>query len=223
MNKNKFKFGAVIWDFDGTIVNTEYIHAKTEVKTLKKYGINISSKEIVERFAGVKLINIFQTLFNEHGVKKDYLQACLFKWKMMNTIIKNKTPKFMPGVKKLLKELRKQNIQMAIASSSIKKYLDLVVNKMKIRNLFEIILSGDDVKRGKPNPEIFIKTAKYLNVKPEKCLVIEDGTAGVIAAQKAKMKCIAVGDHIDKSVLNKKSVYVNALKQVDLDFINKLF
>lgn len=219
--KNNLK--AIIWDFDGTIANTQYTHAKTEVETLKKYGIKISQREITKRFAGIKLSIIFKTLFEENNVSGDYKEARKIKWRAMHNLMIKETPKFMPGVKKLFKECQKENIKMAIASSSIKNYLNFVVNKMKIKNLFEVILTGDDVKKGKPDPEIFLKTAKYLKVKPEQCLVIEDGTAGVIAAQNAKMKCIAVGDHIDKSVLKKISIYVDTLKNVDLKFINKLF
>lgn len=219
--KNNLK--AIIWDFDGTIANTQYTHAKTEVETLKKYGIKISESEITKRFSGVKLSIIFKTLFEENNISGNYKEAREIKWRAMHKIMIKETPKFMPGVKKLFKECKKENIKMAIASSSIKNYLDFVVNKMKIRNLFEFILTGDDVRRGKPDPEIFLKTAKRLKVKPEQCLVIEDGTAGVIAAQNAKMKCIAVGDHIDKSILKKTSVYIDTLEKVDLGFINKLF
>lgn len=219
----KHNLKAIIWDFDGTIADTEYKHAKTETAALKKYRINISNKTIVKRFAGVKLIDIFQTLFDENNVKEDCRQACTYKWKMMHEIINKKTPKFMPGVKKILKECERENIKMAIASSSIKSYLDLAIKKMKIKNFFEVIISGDDVKNGKPNPEIFLKTTKHLKVKPKQCLVIEDGTAGVIAAQSAKIKCIATGDHIDKSILKKTSIYIDTLKKVDLDFINNMF
>lgn len=219
--KNRLK--AIIWDFDGTIADTQKIHAKTEVQTLKKYGIKISEHEITKRFAGVKLSIIFKTLFKENNADGDYLEAREIKWKMMHKLMTKQTPKFMLGVKKLLKEIKKSDIKMAIASSSIKNYLDFVIDKMKIKDLFEIILSGDDVKHGKPDPEIFLKTAKHLKVKPKQCLVIEDGTAGVIAAQKAKIKCIAVGDHIDKSILKKTSIYMDTLEKINIEKIKKLF
>lgn len=219
----KYKLRAIIWDFDGTIAKTEYMHAQTESQVLKKYGINISKNEIIKRFAGVKLIDIFKALFKENGIEKNCLDACILKWRAVKKITSKTPPKFMPGVKKLFKECKKQNIIMAIASSSVKNYLDLAINKMGIRDLFKVVVNGDDIKFGKPNPEIFIKTMKLLKISNRECVVIEDGTAGVIAAQSAKIKCIAVGDHIDKSVLKKTSIYIDTLKKIDLAFINKLF
>jgi len=219
--KNKLK--AIIWDFDGTIADTQKIHAKTEVQTLKKYGIKISERELTERFAGVKLSVIFKTLFDENNVKFGYEESRQEKWKMIRNILMKKTPKFMPGVKKLFRECKKQNIKMAIASSSIKNYIDLAIKKMGIKNLFEIIINGDDVKKGKPDPEIFIKTMKLLKISNKECVVIEDGTAGVIAAQRAKIKCVAVGDHIDKSKLKKTTIYIKSLTKIDLEKIKESF
>ncbi|HNV97336.1 MAG TPA: HAD family phosphatase [bacterium] len=219
----KYKLRAIIWDFDGTIAKTEYMHAQTESQVLKKYGINISKNEIIKRFAGVKLIDIFKALFRENGVEKNCLDACILKWRAVKKIISKASPKFMPGVKKLFKECEKQNIIMAVASSSVKNYLDLAINKMGIRNLLKIVVSGDDVKLGKPNPEIFIKTAKLLKISNKECIVIEDGTAGVIAAQRAKIKCIAVGDHVDKSILKRTSMHVDTLNYINLEKIKNHF
>lgn len=221
--KNAFSFGAVIWDFDGTIADTQTIHAKTEVSTLKKYGINISEEEITRRFSGIKLSVIFKTLFDENNITIGYKESLELKWKMMTEIVKTQKIKFMPGAKELIIALFKNNIKMAIASSSIKSYLDLAIDSLGIRDKFRLVLSGDDIENGKPDPEIFIRSAKALRVENEACLVIEDATAGVIAAQSANMKCVAVGDHIDRNVLNKKSTYVDTLLNVDLNFLNKLF
>jgi len=199
------------------------MHAKTEVQTLKKYGIKISETEITKRFAGFKLSVIFKTLFDENNIKFGYEESRKEKWKMIKNILMKKSPKFMPGVKKLFNESKKQGIKMAIASSSIKNYLDLAIKKMNIKNLFEVIVNGDDVKHGKPDPEIFIKTMKLLKISDKECIVIEDSTAGVIAAQRAKIKCIAVGDHIDKSKLKKNSIYIETLEKINLKKIKELF
>lgn len=219
--ENKFNFSAVLWDFDGTIADTQTIHAKTEVDTLKKYGINISEEEITKRFSGVKLSIIFKTLFDENNIKTGYKESRELKWKTMIEIVKTQKITFMPGAKVLIETLFKNNVKMAIASSSIKSYLDLAIDSLGIRNKFEFVLSGDDVECGKPDPEIFIKAASILGVKNEACLVIEDGTAGVLAAQAANMKCIVVGNHFDKKVLTEKSIGVDTLEVVDFDFLSR--
>ncbi len=220
--ENKFNFDAVLWDFDGTIADTQILHAKTETETMKKYGIDISSEEITRRFAGVKLKVIFQTIFDENDVKADVQEACEAKWHLMDELVRGELPEFMPGAKELLDKLYNADIKMALATSSIKNYVDFMVDALSIRNKFQFIITGDDVELGKPDPEIFIKAASMLGLENEKCLVIEDGNAGVLAAQNANMKCIAVGDHIDKSILTEKSIYVDTLESVDFDFLSKL-
>ncbi len=220
--ENKFNFSAVLWDFDGTIADTQIIHANTEVEIMKKYGIDISSEEITRRFSGVKLKVIFQTIFDENNVVADVQEACEAKWHLMNKLLRQELPEFMPGAKELLDKLYNADIKMALATSSIKSYVDFIVDALLIRNKFQLIITGDDVERGKPDPEIFIKAASAIGVENEKCLVIEDGNAGVLAAQAANMKCIAAGDHIDKSILTEKSIYVDTLEIVDFDFLSKL-
>ena len=103
------------------------------------------------------------------------------------------------------------------------KSINFIIDALFIRDKFQFIITGSDVDKGKPDPEIFIKAANALGVEHEKCLVIEDGNAGVLAAQATNMKCIAVGDHIDKSILTKNSVYIETLEKVDLEFMNRLF
>lgn len=223
MEKNKYNFDAVLWDLDGTIVDTEYLHAKTEIEVLKQYGIDFSVDEMVKRFSGVKLMAIFETIFKENNVNKDYKEACIKKWKMMDEIIRQNSTNFMPGAKELLEKLYNDNIKMALATSSIKNYVDLIMQSTKIRDKFQFIITGEDVINGKPDPEIFIRAAEALNVNNEKCLVIEDGTAGVVAAQTANMKCLAVGDHIDKSILQKTNLYLESLENIDFGKINNLF
>ncbi len=220
---NKFNFDAVIWDLDGTITDTEYIHAKTEVELFKTFGIDITVEEIVKRFAGVRVQKIFQTVFEENNKSADYDELKKVKWKMMKKIVREENIQFMKGAKELIFLLSENNIKMAVASSSIKSYIRLLLRNFKIIDRFQFIISGEDVISGKPDPEIFICAAQALKVENEKCLVIEDATAGVLAAQSANMKCIAVGDHVDKNILKEKSIYANTLEKVDIEFINKMF
>ena len=98
------------------------------------------------------------------------------------------------GVYTLLDELKQQNIPMALASSSAMSLIEAVVDKLNIRNYFQLLWSAEYEPFGKPHPGIFITTAKKLGVLPSQCLVFEDSVNGVIAAKAARMKCIAVPD-----------------------------
>jgi len=81
-------------------------------------------------------------------------------------------------------------IKLAVASSSHKRMIEYVLKKLKIIDLFDSIVGAEDIDRSKPDPEIFLISAKRLNVKPEECIVVEDSKLGVEAAKKAGMKCL---------------------------------
>jgi sugar-phosphatase len=98
----------------------------------------------------------------------------------------------MPGVYEVLEECRLAGYKMAIASSSAMRLIEAVVNKLNIRNYFNVTWSAEYEPYGKPHPGIFLSTAKLLGVMPEQCVVLEDAINGVLAAKAAKMPCIAV-------------------------------
>lgn len=97
-----------------------------------------------------------------------------------------------PGVKELITNLKKNNIKVALASSS--KNAARVIERLQIENLFEAMVDGTMVARSKPDPEIFLSAAARLGEAPAHCLVFEDAEAGVAAAHAAGMKCVGVGD-----------------------------
>lgn len=92
----------------------------------------------------------------------------------------------------LIKLLHSKNIPLAIASSSELKVISVVVDKLGIRNYIKVICSAEHEQFGKPNPAVYLTTAKKLGIKPENCLVFEDSPNGVLAAKAANMKCIAI-------------------------------
>ena len=94
------------------------------------------------------------------------------------------------GIRKLLDELKSCGIKIGLASSSSKEFIELILNKLGVIEYFEVIISGEDVQKSKPAPDIFQKAAEALNVEPSNCLVIEDSGHGVKAAKLAEMKCI---------------------------------
>ncbi|MCF6335335.1 MAG: HAD-IA family hydrolase, partial [Spirochaetales bacterium] len=107
------------------------------------------------------------------------------------TFLKNRksmTP--IPGVEELLNRLTKAGFVIALASSSPSSIINFILSKCRIENYFKIIMSGDDVEKGKPDPEIFLKTAEKNKTRPENCIVIEDSENGITAANRAGMKSI---------------------------------
>jgi HAD superfamily hydrolase (TIGR01509 family) len=94
------------------------------------------------------------------------------------------------GVIKLLQRLKKRGIKLAIGSSSHKRLITHVLERLNIKTLFDSIVSAEDITNSKPNPEIFLKSAEKLAVSPAECCVVEDAALGIEAAKRAGMKCI---------------------------------
>ena len=214
---------AVIWDLDGTIANTQKFHSQVESEILLKHGIIVSPEEITEKFSGRKTIEFLTELFNNHGIlnPEDLAQkATEKKWLGMKKLIQNSI-QTMPGALELIHILSKNKIPMAVASTSNHDYVNFVLQRLQILNLFKFTIGGDQVKKSKPDPTIFLQAAKALNFSPEKIIVIEDGRVGIEAAQKAEMKCIAVRPYFPQRF--HPTIYVKSLEQISFKTIKELF
>ena len=109
-----------------------------------------------------------------------------------------------PGCKKFLEHLRSKGIKMGIATSNNRSMVDVVLESLDMKDFFEVITTSDEVKRGKPAPDVYLTTANLLNVEPKSCLVFEDVVAGIMAGKSAGMKVCAIEDDFTKEVRQKK-------------------
>lgn len=100
----------------------------------------------------------------------------------------------MPGLYELLERLKQKKIMLAVASSSGLEIIHAVLKAISCESYFDLLVSGTEVKRGKPYPDIFLKVASVLRVDPSECLVLEDSESGVVAGRKAGMNVIAVAN-----------------------------
>jgi HAD superfamily hydrolase (TIGR01509 family) len=108
------------------------------------------------------------------------------------------------GVEDLLNRLKSENATLAIASSSIKNNIDLILQKLNLVSFFDLVVSGEEVPKGKPEPDIFLKVSNHFSRQPQDCVVIEDSTNGVLAAKAAGMVCLAYyNPHSGKQDLSK--------------------
>ncbi len=143
--------------------------------------------------------------------------------KIFYSLLNKEEIKLMPGLINLLNILKKNNKKIAIASSSEKEYIEYILNKFNIKEFFEVIISGYEIEKGKPEPDIFLKASEKLKVSPNECLVIEDSRNGVLAAKRAGMKCIAIPNSITKnqdfSLANK---VLNSLNEITIELIESL-
>lgn len=211
-----------IFDMDGLLLDTERLAVEAWEKAGKEFGICIE-KEILLKTVGLDVKKTKRVLQKEYGKKFPYYEIRNKRLDIVNQRIDKEGIKLKEGALELLKLLDKMKIKKIIATSTAKKR---AINKLKITNIFNYfddIVCGDEVKKGKPNPEIFIKAAQKLNIPKKDCIVLEDSKNGAIAAIRCKMKVIIIPDLVipDKKILKKCFGYYKSLNDVIVN-INKI-
>jgi|SRR3972149_4664832 len=215
---------AVIYDLDDLMVNSYPLHVKASNHVFRKYGVDSSKlpRSIRSGFIGMRVSDILKYLVDYFKLDVN-LENLREKRSAIFLDLVNKNLKAMPGLLQSLKLFKKNKFKIALASSGTKKYINVVLGKFKIADYFDVIVSGDDVKRGKPDPEIFSAAVNKLGLKPDETLVLEDATNGIEAAKAAGCKCIAVINKMTPPQnYSKADLVINSLKEIDLALIREL-
>ena len=182
---------AVLFDWDGTIADTREVIVATFKQVSRKAGATVSA-EFIERRIGTGAAQTFKEILQAGGKHfDDTLIEKLLEKKIQAERNMSSRVKLLPGVLSLLEALH-ERIVLALASMNNRPVIEGLLNSMKIRNLFKVVVTVEDVTKFKPDPEIFLKCATKLQCKPEECIVVEDSIFGVQAAKAAGMECIAV-------------------------------
>ena len=185
---------ACIFDLDGVIVDTAKYHYLAWKELAKGLSFDFTEKDN-ERLKGVSRMRSLDILL-EIG-KKELDEETKLKFaenknnKYLEYILKMTPDEILPGVINFLTELKSKNIKIALGSAS--KNAMTILNQLKIKDCFEVVIDGTKVSKAKPDPEVFLKGAQALHLKPEECIVFEDAEAGVEAAINGGFKCIGIG------------------------------
>lgn len=179
---------AVIFDMDGVIAETEHVHINAERQTMLKYDIQISEDEL-HTYTGTTAKYMFDELIRKYRLDTSFEKMFSEKEKILFKLLE-KDVQPTKGVVELLHSLKELKAKLGIASSSHKRLVQYVLKRLRIIQLFDSIVSAEDVVHGKPSPEIFLKSAQRLKVDPGACVVVEDSKLGIEAAKKAGMKCL---------------------------------
>lgn len=183
---------AIIFDMDGVISDTQQFHAEVESEILKRFEISMSPDEITYQYAGVSDEEMFAEIFEKHNIVVDDIQAVIFdKWEIMKEIGAGRIVAI-PHAIDLIRSFNRNSFKLAVASSSTLSFINYVVDSLSIRDMFDALVSAQEVINGKPAPDIFLKAAERLDVAPTFCVVIEDGRSGMIGAGLAGMKSIGL-------------------------------
>jgi len=206
---------AVIFDMDGVIAETEQAHIGAEKQTMLKYGIKISEDELHE-YTGTTAKVMFTNLIKKYKLNTTFDRIFKEKEEILFKLLEEDVQPT-KGVIALLRNLKKMKIKLAVASSSHKRMIEYVLKKLEIIDLFDSIVGAEDIDRSKPDPEIFLISAKRLNMNPEECTVVEDSKLGVEAAKKAGMKCLGyVNPSSGKQDLSKADLVADDFCKLDI-------
>lgn len=183
---------AVIFDQDGILTDTEGLQWQGWLEVLKPFGIKIPKQEYIEKYAGKTGAIVEKGIIAKYGLKTPV--GSLLKQKgewLMRWFRANEIP-LMPYAREAVYHFARKGIKLAVASSGSREEVELKLKKTGLLGMFAVIATRDDVKRGKPFPDIYIFAARQLGVKPEDCIVFEDTEYGIASAKSAGMICIAV-------------------------------
>ncbi|OIN88618.1 MAG: phosphatase [Candidatus Aenigmarchaeota archaeon CG_4_8_14_3_um_filter_37_24] len=211
---------AVLFDMDGTILDSEPAHTKVLQEVIQKeVGIDISEEDIRE-YIGLSYDKKLEIIFKRMGIKKDiYNLADMARKKSLeNSHLVAK----MYGAEELIKRM-KENFAIALVTGSGRDQADFFMESVGLKKYFKTIVTSDDVKRNKPSPDIYLLAAEKLKMKPEECVSIEDSTTGIESAKSARMICIAVRNQYQNNPdLSKADLIVESLSDISLEMIRDL-
>lgn len=181
---------AVIWDVDGTLVDTAEMHFAAWARLAGEMGRPFSRDDFSATF-GRRNPEIIRFLFREDFSDADVARIGETKETYYRSAAERGTA-LLPGVRELLDGFRALGIRQAVGSSAPLGNLDLLLRITKTQEYFDAIVGMEDTQRGKPDPQVFLVAARKLGIPPSKCVVLEDAIAGVEAAKAGGMKCVGV-------------------------------
>jgi HAD superfamily hydrolase (TIGR01509 family) len=221
---------AVIFDFDGVITDSEILHLRAFNRSLVPFSVEITTKDYYQNYLGFSDFDCYRALIERGLIQIDEEQ--------IPEIIKKKSRIFeeltktegrtIEGVHEFLNMLERSNIPMAICSGSLLVEIELMLDEAKLRHFFTVIVSAEQVKKGKPHPEGFLLSLRKLNevcqppIAPAECVVIEDSQWGLKAGKDAGMHTIAVTNSYDADQLTLAEKVVTHLNELTIDDLHQL-
>lgn len=184
---------AVIFDMDGVIIDSEPLWRKAMINGFNEFGVAFTEDDC-KKTTGMRLnevIKYWHKLFPDQLQEQDRVNKVIIN----NLILLiNNEGKAMPGLNDLLEHLHTLKLKIGLSTSSDLILIETILNKLQIRHYFDAIVSAQNLRYGKPHPEVYLNCAEKLHVHPMDCMVIEDSLNGIISGKAAQMHVIAIPD-----------------------------
>ncbi len=196
MNENRYKMlenkKAVIFDLDGSLVDSMWMWREIDIEYLGRFGIPLP-EDLQSKIEGMSFSET-AIYFKEHFQIPDSVEKMKADWNQMAwDKYMNEVP-LKPGIPEFLKGCKEHGIKLGIATSNSRELVENIAKVHNLHDYFSCIMTGCDVDKGKPAPDIYLAVAKQLKVPPSQCLVFEDIVPGILAGKRAGMEVCAVED-----------------------------
>jgi HAD superfamily hydrolase (TIGR01509 family) len=202
---------------DGVIIDSEPIHFDIDVKTMSFLGAAITQNEL-ERYVGMTNPEMWAIIKQEFNLPQSVSEIIDYQLSAKIEMLRSTEIEPIDGINDLILELKKHNILLGIASSSPIKFINEVLIKFNFLHYFDCVVSGEEVAKGKPAPDVYLEAARQLGVTPDKCIVLEDSKNGVASAKAAEMKCIGfINQNSGNQDLSKADSLVRTIRDIEVE------
>jgi len=209
---------AVLWDMDGTLIDSEEFHWISWRDTMAKEDIAITHEQFLSSF-GQRNDSIIPQWLGAAATPERVERIANAKEELYRDLVRQNGISPLPGVAIWVHRLHEQGWLQAVASAAPRANTEVVLEALAATHVFQAIVSAEDVHKGKPDPEVYLTAASRVGVLPERCIVVEDAVAGIEGARRAGMRSIGVthdGEHLAADVV------VTALDLLDADAFETL-
>ncbi len=207
---------AVLFDYDGVLVNSMPFHVEAWQRVFRDFEITIKPYEVLLR-EGARSIELAHEIFAYRGVEISELELKEFIDKKQKIYRKITEAKIENGTESFLKSLKQRGKLIGLVTGTVRLNVEHS-HSPEFIELFDTITTADDIKNGKPNPECYLNAARELSVSPDNCLAVENAPLGIQAAKTAGMQVAALMTTLDKESLPEADFYANDLGEFEMIF-----
>ncbi|NEW06760.1 HAD family phosphatase [Paenibacillus sp. SYP-B3998] len=215
-------YTAFIFDMDGVIIDSEPLHFEVDLDVMKNLGLLISKEEL-EDYVGMTNPEMWSRLKDKYAFNPSVAEIIDVQLAKKLSHLNESNERPIEGIMALIQLLKLTNKKIGLASSSPRTFIEAVLTKFNILTFFDCILSGEEVSRGKPAPDIYVKIAEMLETGVGSCIVLEDSRNGIAAAKAAGMKCIGFKNlNSGLQDLSKADYVVERITEINSELLESL-
>jgi len=209
----------VIFDMDGVLVDSFAAHLESWRRLAAELRQSLTDQQIGSTF-GRTSRDIIRLLFGVQDAAQIHTLDAR-KESIYRDLVRGKVPA-MPGAVEFVKDCHSAGMKLAVGSSGPAENVRLVCDEMGVRHQFDAVVTGDDITRGKPDPEVFLTASARMGLKPQQCVVIEDAPVGLDAARRAGMECVGLIGAYPREALAAASMVVASFGELNAQRVARL-